>query len=157
MADGTSNPFLSARLEAFLEELTERRAINAGRFCANCYTPLPAGYTACDFCGQSIAKVAPLDKLPPEIIELFRVQRKREGTAVRLVFYSTLFLGIIISATLIPFLPFWWNMAVFLSGLGVSYVASANIANTLGDAIGYRWGQRAAEEHWQRLLDQRRT
>jgi membrane protein DedA with SNARE-associated domain len=31
-------------------------------------------------------------------------------------------------------------------------VAAANIGNSLGDAIGYHWGQRLLEERWQEFV-----
>ena len=153
MEEATPGPALSPRLESFLEELVQGRAPNAGRFCGGCYTPLPTERRQCAHCGCTIAEAPPLERLPLGVVETFKAQRRSEGMAVRLTFYGTLLLGIFVSALLMTFLPFWWNVGAFLGGLGVSYIASANIANTLGDALGYRWGQRAAQRKWQQLME----
>ena len=52
-------------------------------------------------------------------------------------------------------LPFWWNVAASVVAFGVCYVAAANIANSLGDTIGYRWGQRLLEQRWQAFVRER--
>jgi len=52
-------------------------------------------------------------------------------------------------------LPFWWNVGVSVVTFGASYVAAANIANSLGDALGYRWGQRVLEKRWQEFVGAR--
>jgi hypothetical protein len=52
-------------------------------------------------------------------------------------------------------LPFWWNVGASVVAFGASYVAAANIANSLGDALGYRWGQRALEKRWQVFMRER--
>lgn len=141
---------LSPHLESFLEELVAGRSPNIGRFCGQCYTPLPTGHERCGHCGHGVAETAPLERLPQGVVAVFRAQRQREGMAVRLTFYSTLFLGIFASALGMAFLPFWWNVVAFMGGLGGSYILSANVANTLGDALGYRWGRQAAQRQWQR-------
>ncbi|MFQ5879256.1 MAG: hypothetical protein ACE5IZ_03640 [Dehalococcoidia bacterium] len=151
--EAKAGPTLSPRLQAFLEELVQGRAPSVGRFCGHCYTPLPTGRRHCDYCGHTIAETPPLQRLPQPVIDVFKAQRRWEGTAVRLAFYSVLFLGIFVSALLMALLPFWWNVGAFMGGLAVSYVVSANIANTLGDALGYRWGQRAARRKWQQSTD----
>ena len=52
-------------------------------------------------------------------------------------------------------LPFWWNVLALVVTLVFGYVAAANIANWLGDAIGYRWGQRVLEKRWQAFVRER--
>jgi hypothetical protein len=49
-------------------------------------------------------------------------------------------------------LPFWWNVLALVVTLVFGYVAVANIANWLGDAMGYRWGQRVLEKRWQEYV-----
>ena len=77
------------------------------------------------------------------------------GATYQNFFYLTMFLGILLSALLMAVLPFWWNTAAFIGGLAASYVISGNLANTLGDSIGYRWGQSAAQRKWQQLAQKR--
>jgi hypothetical protein len=52
-------------------------------------------------------------------------------------------------------LPFWWNVGASVVTFAVFYVAAANIANWLGDAMGYRWGQRVLEKRWQAYVRER--
>jgi hypothetical protein len=154
MDDRLQPPQLSPRLESFLEELLRGQVPNAGRFCGNCYTPLASGREACPECGRSVAEVTPLERLPVSIVDVYIARRRREGLAVRLTFYTILLIGIIASALVIGFLPFWWNVVAFTFCLGASYVLSANLANTFGDSLGYRWGQRAAERKWRQLMSE---
>ncbi len=130
---------------------------NTGRFCGQCYTPIASSRDTCSHCGRSTSEVAPLEHLPLSIIDVYIARRRREGLAVRLTFYTVLLIGIIVSALVIGFLPFWWNVVAFTFALGASYLLSGNLANTVGDSVGYRWGQRAAERKWQQiLLEERR-
>ena len=52
-------------------------------------------------------------------------------------------------------LPFWWNVLALVVTLVFGYVAAANIANWLGDALGYRWGRRVLEKRWQAYVRER--
>jgi hypothetical protein len=125
---------------------------NTGRFCGECYTPIATGREVCPHCNIDTKQIAPIEHLPLGIIDVYIARRKQEGLAVKLTFYTVLLIGIIISALVIGFLPFWWNVAAFTVALGASYLLSANLANTFGDSVGYRWGQRAAEKKWQQIL-----
>ena len=46
---------------------------NVGRFCGYCYTPMGKDAAACPYCDRSPSpRYAPLEKLPPEFIALYR-------------------------------------------------------------------------------------
>jgi len=86
---------------------------------------------------------------------MFRAQRLREAIPVRSLAWGGLAAGLSLALFLMVVLPFWWNVGVSVVTFGVSYVAAANIANSLGDALGYRWGQRALEKRWQAFVEGR--
>ena len=164
-------PIFSARLQALLADILRAQAPNAGRFCGNCYNPLApsTGPSAalrtgsgraqdaeeCGHCGLSTAQRPPVRQIPPEVFAMFRAQRLREAIPVRSLAWGGLATGLSLALFLMVVLPFWWNVAAFAVSLGVSYVAAANIANSVGDALGYRWGQRVLEKRWGEFVRER--
>jgi hypothetical protein len=93
--------------------------------------------------------VPPSEALPAALVEAHRARRGREGTIVRTVAWTGLTLGVILA--LIP-LAFggvkWWSVTLFFGLMFGFYLLSANLANTVGDAIGYRMGQAAFRKKW---------
>ena len=142
-------PIFSARLQALLEDILRGQAPNAGRFCGNCYNPLADDAEQCGHCGLSTAKPLPVRQIPPEVFAMLRAQRLREAIPVRSLAWGGLAAGLSLALFLMVVLPFWWNVGASVVAFGMSYVAAANIANSVGDAIGYRWGQRVLEKRWQ--------
>jgi len=152
---GEQAPIFSARLQTLLEDILQGRAPNAGRFCANCYNPLPDDVAQCGHCGLSAAQRPPVRHIPREVFAMFRAQRLREAIPVRSLAWGGLAAGLSLALFLMVVLPFWWNVAASVPTFGVCYVAAANIANSLGDAIGYRWGQRLLEQRWRKFVQAR--
>ncbi len=148
-------PVFSARLQALLADILRAQAPNAGRFCANCYNPLADDAEQCGHCGLSTAQRPPVRHIPPEVFAMFRAQRLREAIPVRSLAWGGLAAGLSLALFLMVVLPFWWNVGVSTVAFGISYVAAANIANWLGDALGYRWGQRALDKRWQAFVQGR--
>lgn len=146
---------LSARLQALLEDILQARAPNAGRFCGNCYSPLVDDADQCGHCGLSAAERPPVRQIPAEVFAMFRAQRLREAIPVRSLAWGGLALGLALALFLMVVLPFWWNVGASVVAFGVSYVAAANIANSLGDAVGYRWGRRVLEKRWRAFQEAR--
>jgi hypothetical protein len=147
---------LSQRLLELLDDMLDGRAPNAGRFCGNCYNPLAKERTACPHCDTTVAERPTVDAVPLEIIEAHRKRRGREGTVVRTIAWTGLTLGVI--AALVP-LAFagvqWWTIALFFGLMLFFYLASANLANTVGDSLGYRWGQSLFRKRWEQHIAQR--
>jgi hypothetical protein len=152
-ADGDS--IFSARLQALLEDILQGLAPNAGRFCDNCYNPLPDDAEQCGHCGLSTVQRPPVRQIPRDVFAMLRAQRLREAIPVRSLAWSGLAAGLSLALFLMVVLPLWWNVAVSVVTLCASHVAAANIANWLGDAIGYRWGQRVLEKRWQAFARER--
>jgi hypothetical protein len=148
-------PIFSARLQALLQDILQGQAPNAGRFCSNCYNPLGKDTTECGHCGYSTEQRPPVRQVPREVFAMFRAQRLREGIPVRSLAWAGLAMGLSLALFLMVVLPFWWNVGVSTVTFVVTYVAAANIANTLGDALGYRWGQRELEKRWEAFVRER--
>lgn len=153
-ASAGDSPF-SARLQALLADILRGEAPNAGRFCGNCYDPLARETRQCPHCGLSTARRPPVRHVPHDVLAMFRAQRLREAVPVRSLAWGGLALGLALALLLMVVLPFWWNVAAFVLALAASYVAAANIANWLGDAIGYRWGQRMLAQRWRLFVRER--
>ena len=149
-------PIFSARLQALLEDILGAQAPNAGRFCGNCYNPLADDAEQCGHCGLGTAQQPPVRQIPPEVFAMFHAQRLREAIPVRSFAWGGLAAGLSLALFLMVVLPFWWNVGASLVAFGISYVAAANIANSLGDALGYRWGQRVLEKRWQAFVAKRK-
>ena len=138
-----------------MDDILRGLAPNAGRFCGNCYNPLVNDAAQCDHCGLSTAKPAPAQQIPREVFAMFRAQRLREAIPVRSLAWGGLAAGLSLALFLMVVLPFWWNVGASVVAFAASYVAAANIANWLGDALGYRWGQRVLEERWGEFVRER--
>ena len=144
---------ISERLAELLDDMLSGRAPNAGRFCGNCYHPLAARREACPYCGIAVASVPAVEAVPREIIEAHRLRRGREGLVVRTFAWTGLTLGVVVS--LLPLILYdvqWWTFVAFFVLMFGFYVASANLANWIGDAIGYRWGQATFKQRWDKYL-----
>ena len=147
---------LSERLEALLEDIAAGRAPNAGRFCGYCYNPLAADRQSCPNCGRATAEWPPVDHIPQEVAAMYRKGRSREGTVVRSIAWGGLTLGVTLA--LIP-LAFggvqWWTVSLFFGVMVFFYILSANLANSVGDALGYAWGQSILRTRWALFVEER--
>ncbi|TMB96809.1 MAG: hypothetical protein E6J42_08715 [Chloroflexi bacterium] len=146
----------SERLSQLLDDILAGRAPNAGRFCGNCYHPLAPGRTACPHCGLTVSGRPPVEALPRALIEMHKVRRSRERLVVWAVAWGGLGIGVCVALIPIAFAGIeLWSILAFFGLLGFFYLASANAANSLGDAWGYRWGQSIVRKRWRRLLSER--
>lgn len=147
---------LSRRLALLLDDILAGRAPNAGRFCGYCYHPLAAEHRECPHCRRAVAECLPVAALPRELLEMQRLRRRREGLVVRSVAWGGLTVGVVVALAPLAFAGVtWWSVALFFGLLAFFYLVSANLANSLGDALGWRWGQSLIRCRWQRLLADR--
>jgi len=146
----------SGRLLILLDDVLVGRAPNAGRFCGYCYHPLAPEREVCAHCGRSTNEWTPAVAVPRAVIEMHSRRRAREGLIVRTIAWGGLTIGVIVS--LLPFVfadVSWWSVLAFFGLLFGFYVLSANLANSLGDALGYRWGQAIVRREWARFTASR--
>ncbi len=155
-ANGPSDEILSQRLRDLLEDVLEGRAPNAGRFCSNCYHPVAGEEEICRHCGISSAEVAIVEAVPLEVIDMHRQRRSKEGLVVKTVAWGGLTIGVTVS--LLPFVfgdVTALTAVAFFGLLLVFYIGSANLANSVGDALGYRWGRSQFEKRWREFIAER--
>lgn len=153
---GRGDEVISPRLISWLDEVLAARAPNTGRFCGNCYHPLSAERTECPHCGASTGDTPAVVSVPLEIIEAHRKRRGREGAVVRTVAWGGLTLGVTLSLVPLAFAGVkWWSAAAFFGIMFGFYILSANLANSVGDSLGYRWGLSGFRETWDRHMAER--
>lgn len=141
----------SERLVGLLDDVLEGRAPNAGRFCGRCYHPLTAQANVddCPHCGTSTREQAPVTRIPDDVFAMYRAQRSREGLVVRSIAWGGLTAGVVLGLLPLAFYDVtWWSVAAFFGIMALFYVGSANLANSVGDSLGYRWGQSELRRRW---------
>lgn len=140
---------ISDRLALLLDDMLAGRAPNAGRFCGNCYHPLAPQRDVCPHCGAAVTACPTVAAVPSEIIEAFRLRRGREGLVVRTFAWTGLTIGVIVALLPLAFVGVaWWTFASFFVLMFGFYVLSANLANSVGDSLGYRWGTSVFRKRW---------
>lgn len=147
---------LSQRLRDLIEDILEARVPNAGEFCGNCYHPATQATEACPHCGVATRQVAHVFSIPTEVIEAHRRRRGREGLVVRSIAWGGLTIGVIVA--LLPFVfgdVTVLTAALFFGLLLLFYIGSANLANSVGDSLGYRWGRSLFERQWRDFVASR--
>jgi rRNA maturation protein Nop10 len=139
----------SERLTGLLDDVLEGRAPNAGRFCARCYHPLTGEAPTCPHCGAATVTEPPVARIPDEVFAMYRAQRSREGLVVRSIAWGGLTAGVILGLMPLAFYNVtWWSVVAFFGIMALFYVGSANLANSIGDSLGYRWGQSELRRRW---------
>ena len=151
----------SPRLVALMDDILAGASPNAGRFCGYCYHPLPADKHTqepdlCPHCGRARGDWPPVPHIADRAVRMHRDRRWREGTVVRSVAWGGLTLGVVLAVVpLILASAGWWTVLAFFAVIAFFYLLSANLANTLGDAIGYRWGQSLLRRRWEAFVTER--
>lgn len=154
--DDTRDEVISERLRELMDDILEARAPNAGTFCGYCYHPLPEGAESCRHCGRSSRETPAADAIPLEVIDLHRRRRGREGLVVRTIAWGGLTIGVIVALLPFVFGDVTALTAVLFFGLMVVfYIGSANLANSVGDSLGYRWGRSMFEKRWSEFVEER--
>ena len=157
MAGGMADDsIISERLTDLLDDMLAARAPNAGRFCGNCYHPLAPERVACPHCGTTVAERPTAAAVPKDVIEAFRLRRSREGLVVRTFAWAGLSIGVIVALLPLALVGVaWWTFVSFFGLMVFFYLLSANLANSVGDSLGYRWGQAVFRRHWERFVAKR--
>ena len=153
---GPDREVLSERLLLLLDDILSGQAPNAGRFCGQCYHPLVLERDICANCGRTSAEWPAVAAVPRAVIEMHRRRRGREGLVVHAIAWGGLTIGVIVALLPLAFSNItWWSVSAFFALLVFFYLLSANLANSLGDALGYRWGQSLVRREWARLQKER--
>ena len=155
MGESTDRPIFSERLETLAIEIYRGREPNAGRFCGNCYNPLIGNDAVCPHCGEELSSVGVVGKVPIDVLRIIRAKHGREARPVRTIAYGGLLLVMILACAGLLFISGNWGIAAFVLILIGGYFLSALLANSVGDELGYRAGQRGLEEQWEAFVAQR--
>lgn len=152
----------SERLDTVLGAMINGEAPNYGRFCGYCYTPLTKKSDQCRYCARTVDDVAPVQKVPPEVVELYRKMRKRESLIVNSFAFAGLFLGVVLFTILVGVAVFMfdasWLMLAFATAVLMvgGRVFAGILGGWIGDNVGYDYGQRKLAEEWAEF-EQRRS
>lgn len=146
-------PLFSARLTTLLEEMFRGEAPNSGRFCGNCYTPMDRQRMECQHCATPTSERPPLEKVPRDVLLMFRSLRRRESLVVNSFAYLGLLLGVLIFIAVF-FVIFelganiWWYIFDIVLLFVLARVLAGVLGGYVGDELGYRYSRRKLAEEW---------
>ena len=150
----TDIPIFSERLSSALDAMFAGEAPNAGRFCGYCYTPIDQQRTQCPHCERSVAEHAPAQRVPDEVLAMFRQLRRRESRIVNSFAYAGLLLGVLTFIGVFYALftlnaNVWW----YVFNIALLFILSRGLAGLLGgfvgDEVGFRYARRKLIKEWQ--------
>ena len=153
-------PVFSERLSDVLDAIFRGEAPNAGRFCAHCYTPIDPQRPQCGHCGRSPRERAPVERVPDEVLQLFRRMRRRESLVVNGFAYLGLLLSVLVFI-LIFYVLFvldanvWWYVFDIILLFVLARVLAGLLGGVVGDEVGFRYSRRKLAEEWQEYAARR--
>jgi hypothetical protein len=153
MSVAANLPLFSERLTEVLEAYLNGEAPNAGRFCGNCYTPIGPERRQCPHCVRSVNDFTPVQRIPDEIIDMFRRKRRRESLVVNSFAYVGLALSVVIFIVVFYFI---WvnggNLWLYVFNIALLFVLARVLAGLIGgfigDDVGYRFARRRLAREW---------
>ena len=154
-------PLFSDRLEEHIVAVTRGEAPNAGRFCGHCYTPLSEATSTCPHCATATSERAPVERVPEEIIEMLREQRRTESRIVNGFAYLGLTLAVVGGLALVLGVPFLranliWATLVYAVVLIIGGRALAGIlGGYYGDRIAFDRARGRLLERWDAWVEER--
>jgi hypothetical protein len=152
--DPSGIPVFSPRLDEVLGLMVSGEAPNAGRFCGHCYTPMSKTADQCPYCATAVAALAPLDRLPPEIIDLYKRMRKRESLIVNSFAFAGLFLGVLLFMILVAVAVYLMDQSLWMLGFATvvllvgGRVFAGILGGWIGDNVGYEYAQKKLALEW---------
>lgn len=146
-------PIFSDRLTTALETMFRGEAPNVGRFCGHCYTPLDPERTQCPHCGHPVEERPPVERVPSEVLEMFRQLRRRESLVVNSFAYLGMALGVLTFIAVFYVLftlnaNVWWFVFNIALLFVLARVLAGLLGGVLGDEMGFRYARRKLAEEW---------
>ena len=151
----TDIPVFSPRLDEVLGMMIAGEAPNAGRFCGYCYTPMSKTADACPYCKRDANATGTLEKLPAEIIALYRRWRKRESLVVNSFAFGGLFLAVLIFIGLVAYAVYRMEASLWMLSFATIFmlvggrVFAGIFGGWIGDNVGYEYAHRKLVLEWQ--------
>ena len=147
-------PIFSERLSSVLGAIFKGEAPNAGRFCGYCYTPMDKERTQCPHCNRAVAEHPSVERIPREVLEMFRQLRRRESLVVNGFAYAGLLSAVVIFIAVFYVLftigvNVWWYVFDIVLLFVLSRVLAGLLGGVLGDELGFRYARRKLAEEWQ--------
>lgn len=147
-------PVFSERLSTVIDGIIKGEAPNAGRFCGFCYTPIAAERTRCLHCDQPVDRHTPVERIPREIIDMFRRMRRRESLVVNSFAYAGLLLGVLIFVAVFYAVftlggSVWWYVFDIVLLFVLARALAGLLGGFVGDELGFRYSRRKLAEEWQ--------
>ncbi len=147
-------PVFSERLSELLDLMFKGEAPNAGHFCGTCYTPIDRSRERCGHCGRSVGQRPPVERVPAEVIEIYRRLRRRESLVVNGFAYAGLMLGVAIFIGLFYAIfsagaGIWWYVGDIVLLFVLARVLAGLLGGVVGDDVGYRYARRKLIVEWQ--------
>jgi hypothetical protein len=148
-------PVFSPRLDEVLGMMIAGEAPNAGRFCGHCYTPMSKTAARCPYCSRDAAEIGTLERVPSEVIELYRRMRKRESLIVNGFAFAGLFLAVIIFMVLVAYAVYRMEASLWMLSFATVFlliggrVFAGLLGGWLGDNVGYDYSRKKLVAEWQ--------
>ena len=146
-------PIFSERLMTALATMVRGEAPNVGRFCGYCYTPLDPERTQCPHCGHPVEERPPVERVPSEVLQMFRQLRRRESLVVNSFAYLGLGLGVLTFIVIFYVIytlnaSVWWFVSNIILLFVLSRVLAGLLGGVVGDEVGFRYARRKLVEEW---------
>jgi len=160
-AEATDIPVFSPRLDEVLGMMIKGEAPNAGRFCSYCYTPLSRSAEVCPHCARSTLEYHPLDRVPSEVVAIYKRMRKRESLIVNSFAFAGLFLGVLIFMGLVAVAVYLMDAAIWMLVVATivllvgGRVLAGLLGGWIGDNVGYDYARRKLLLEWEDFERQR--
>ena len=160
MAEQADIPVFSERLTTALAAMVKGEAPNAGRFCGHCFTPLDPERTQCPNCDHPVEDRPPIERVPSEVLEMFRKLRRRESLVVNSFAYLGLALGVLTFIVVFYVLfnldaNVWWFVFDIALLFVLSRVLAGLLGGVVGDEVGFRYARRKLAEEWREYEGER--
>ncbi len=149
-----SVPVFSDRLTTVLTNIFKGEAPNAGRFCGYCYTPISEEREQCQHCHTPVEDRKPVDRIPDDIVAMFKQLRRRESIVVNGFAYLGLFSGVAIFIGIFYILfetgaNVWWYVFDIVLLFVAARALAGIIGGYIGDELGYKYARRKLAEDWE--------
>lgn len=151
----TPFPYVES-LQEKMDELIDEKVPRSGSFCGFCYGRLTSD-GVCSFCGTSTTEQEPVDRVPREVLLIYKAKKSTEARWV----HSGAMVGLLTAAGLFVALVVWGPGILGHPGvafavlIGGGYLLAQLFGALIAAQIGYRSGARKRDAAWEQYLVKR--